>query len=100
MPRYPSSVDRAALKKLLEGVRRGRVSIAQAEDQLRHFPTGDLGFASIDTHRLNRRLGNEARASRGRREPPCAALPALYGPLKGRTRTIVRLGLPETPNSC
>ena len=48
-------VDRATLKKLLEAVKRGRVSVASAERSLRHFPAGQLGFATVDTHRALRR---------------------------------------------
>ena len=67
MTRYPSSaearpgrkgrgfVDREVLKKLLEDVRSGRLSVAAAGERLRHFPVEDLGFASLDTHRTLRR---------------------------------------------
>jgi pyridinium-3,5-biscarboxylic acid mononucleotide synthase len=39
------------LEKLLEGVRRGKVSVAQALERLRHMPFEDLGFAKVDHHR-------------------------------------------------
>lgn len=48
-------MNRTALKKLLEDVRSGRLSIAQAEERLRHFPAVELGFATLDSHRALRR---------------------------------------------
>lgn len=48
-------MDRDALKKLLANVRSGRLSVAAAEERLRHLPFDDLGFASLDTHRMLRR---------------------------------------------
>ena len=39
------------LKKLLEQVKNGKVSIDQAVEQLRHLPFEDLGFACVDHHR-------------------------------------------------
>jgi hypothetical protein len=48
-------VNRDALKRLLEDVRSGRLSITAAGDRLRHLPVLDLGFASLDTHRTLRR---------------------------------------------
>ena len=43
------------LKKLLEQVRGGDISIDQAVEKLRHLPFEDLGFACIDHHRQIRR---------------------------------------------
>jgi NCAIR mutase (PurE)-related protein len=48
-------VDRASIGKLLRDVRGGRVSVTEAERRLRHLPTADLGFATVDTHRAIRR---------------------------------------------
>ena len=65
--RYPSSaawpaarkrspiLDRGALKKMLEAVRSGRLSVAAAGERLKHLPVDELGFASLDTHRSLRR---------------------------------------------
>lgn len=39
------------IKKVLEGVRRGRVTPAAALERLRRLPFEDLGFAKIDHHR-------------------------------------------------
>ena len=43
------------LKKLLEQVKNGEISIDQAIEELRHLPFEDLGFAQIDHHRQIRR---------------------------------------------
>lgn len=42
------------LKKLLQGVRRGDVSIDDAVSELRKLPFEDIGFAKIDNHRAIR----------------------------------------------
>lgn len=55
MPRRVDPLDRVAVKKLLQGVRSGRVSVQDAERTLRHLPSEDLGFATLDTHRAVRR---------------------------------------------
>ncbi|MHC4264508.1 MAG: nickel pincer cofactor biosynthesis protein LarB [Planctomycetota bacterium] len=43
------------LKKLLEKVKEGQVSIDEAIGKLRHLPFEDLGFACVDHHRQIRR---------------------------------------------
>jgi len=43
------------LKKLLEQVKDGKISITEAVEKLRHLPFEDLGFACIDHHRQIRR---------------------------------------------
>jgi NCAIR mutase (PurE)-related protein len=48
-------MNRAVLKKLLADVRSGRLSVAQAENRLRHFPVVDMGFAKLDAQRALRR---------------------------------------------
>lgn len=91
MPRYPSSVDRIALKKLLEGVRRGRVSVADAQGRLSELPTGDLGFASIDTHRSLRRGFPETVYGAGKSvEQIVAIVSKLYA--AGQTALVTRTG--------
>ncbi|MGH7819829.1 MAG: nickel pincer cofactor biosynthesis protein LarB [Candidatus Binatia bacterium] len=47
-------MDVARLKGLLSEVRRGRRSVADAMEELRHLPYEDLGFAKIDHHRALR----------------------------------------------
>lgn len=48
-------MDSPAVRKLLDGVRSGRISVAAAEEQLRDLPFADLGFATVDLHRELRR---------------------------------------------
>jgi NCAIR mutase (PurE)-related protein len=47
-------MDRGELANLLKGVRTGRLSVDQALERLRHFPSEDLGFARMDNHRAIR----------------------------------------------
>ena len=42
------------LSKLLQQVRRGRLSVKEALERLRHLPFEDLGFVKIDHHRTLR----------------------------------------------
>jgi len=48
-------MDRKRLKDIIGQVRSGRMTEAQAVEQLRHLPYWDLGFARIDSHRALRR---------------------------------------------
>lgn len=47
-------MDAELLAQLLEGVRRGRISVRRAVERLRHLPFEDLGFAKVDHHRALR----------------------------------------------
>ena len=47
-------MDAAALKKLFEQVRRGKLSPDEGVERLRHLPFEDLGFANVDHHRALR----------------------------------------------
>ncbi|HEV8616035.1 MAG TPA: nickel pincer cofactor biosynthesis protein LarB [Methylomirabilota bacterium] len=53
-------MDSAALRRLLEEVSTGRVTIEAAVTRLRGLPYEDLGFAKVDTHRALRAGGPEA----------------------------------------
>ncbi len=44
-------MDAAALRKLLQQVRKGTLSPDEAVSRLRHMPFEDLGFAKVDHHR-------------------------------------------------
>jgi hypothetical protein len=48
-------MEREALKRLLGRVKVGKVTVAQAMEQLRHGPVSELGFATLDLHRALRR---------------------------------------------
>jgi NCAIR mutase (PurE)-related protein len=54
------------LRKLLEQVRRGRVSLDEALARLKQLPFEDLGFAKIDHHRALRQGFPEVVYSRGK----------------------------------
>ncbi|MGA9526380.1 MAG: nickel pincer cofactor biosynthesis protein LarB [Myxococcaceae bacterium] len=44
-------MDEKALKKLLEGVRRGSTPVEDAVKELKDLPFAELGYATLDTHR-------------------------------------------------
>lgn len=44
-------MDRSALKRILEDIASGSLSVDKAMERLRAFPFQDLGFAKLDTHR-------------------------------------------------
>ena len=48
-------MDRAALEKLLDEVRKGLVDVDAAAEKLASLKPGDLGFAKLDHHRTLRR---------------------------------------------
>ena len=47
-------MNSAAIKKLFEQVKRGKLSPDEAVARLRHLPFEDIGFANIDHHRALR----------------------------------------------
>lgn len=47
-------MNTAAIKKLFDQVKRGKLSPDEAVQQLRHLPFEDLGFANVDHHRTLR----------------------------------------------
>ena len=53
-------MDRAALARLLEDVRAGRLDVEAAAGRLAGLPYEDLGFAKVDHHRALRAGGPEA----------------------------------------
>lgn len=59
-------MDRDAIHRLLDEVRRGRLSVARAIERLRHLPFEDLGFAKIDHHRALRQGYAEVVFGRGK----------------------------------
>jgi pyridinium-3,5-biscarboxylic acid mononucleotide synthase len=59
-------VDRAALARLLEDVRAGRVDVEAALERLRRLPYDDLGFAKVDLHRALRGGAPEAVFAQGK----------------------------------
>ncbi|HEY1373059.1 MAG TPA: nickel pincer cofactor biosynthesis protein LarB [Candidatus Binatia bacterium] len=67
-------MDADRLAELLEGVRRGKVSVAQALERLRHLPFEDLGFAKVDHHRSLRQGFPEVILGEGKTGADIAAI--------------------------
>src|SRR5512139_3869716 len=44
-------MDPASLEQLLEDLKAGRLSVAEAKQRLQHLPFENLGFAHVDHHR-------------------------------------------------
>ena len=44
-------MDKGTLKKILQDIDKGKLSVDEAMERLRAFPFQDMGFAKIDTHR-------------------------------------------------
>jgi len=62
------------LKKLLQEIRKGTVSVTQGMDRLRHLPYEDLGFAHIDHHRTLRQGSPEVIFCEGKTEGQILAI--------------------------
>ena len=67
-------MDTDRLAELLESVRRGKVSVAQALQRLRHLPFEDLGFAKVDHHRSLRQGFPEVILGEGKTAAEIAAI--------------------------
>ena len=59
-------MDERDIRRLLDAVRSGRLSPAQAVERLKHLPFEDLGFAKVDHHRALRQGYTEAIFARGK----------------------------------
>jgi len=59
-------MDEQDIRRLLDEVRVGRLTPAQAVERLRHLPFEDLGFAKIDHHRALRQGYAEVVFARGK----------------------------------
>jgi NCAIR mutase (PurE)-related protein len=67
-------MDAERIERLLGEVRRGKVSIRQALDRLRHLPFEDLGFAKVDHHRSLRQGFPEVIMGEGKTAAEIAAI--------------------------
>jgi NCAIR mutase (PurE)-related protein len=63
-----------SLRKLLNDVRRGKLSADQAVERLRHLPFEDLGFAKVDHHRVLRAGMPEVVFAQGKTPAQTAAI--------------------------
>ena len=67
-------MDTESLTQLLEGVRKGRISVQRAVERLRHLPFEDLGFAKVDHHRALRQGFPEVIMGEGKGPTEIAAI--------------------------
>ncbi len=67
-------MDAQAITQLLEGVRRGRLTVDKALERLRHLPFEDLGFARVDHHRALRQGFPEVILGEGKETAGIAAI--------------------------
>jgi NCAIR mutase (PurE)-related protein len=64
----------ASLRKVLEEVAEGHLSVDEADARLAHLPFEDLGFARVDHHRAVRGLGPEVVYARSKTPEQVAAI--------------------------
>ncbi len=97
-------MDQEYLTALLEKVRTGQVSVAEALDELKNLPYRDLGFAKIDHHRALRRGFPEVVYCQGKTPAQAAAavqeLAAhhqriLATRVKPKTARLIQAQIPE-----
>ncbi len=67
-------MEEREIRRLLDSVRVGRVSVARGVERLRNLPFEDLGFAKIDHHRSLRQGFAEAVYARGKTPQQVAAI--------------------------
>ncbi len=79
-------MDEAAVRKLVEGLRRGDVDPDDAVRQLRRMPFADLGFARVDHHRALRQGRPEAVYAPGKSAAQCVG---IVGELLSRDGPVV-----------
>lgn len=84
-------MDRESLRKLLRDVRGGRMTVPDAERRLQHLPVGDLGFATLDTHRALRRGFPETVYGEGKTVEQIAAIVDRLA-AAGQTALVTRVG--------
>jgi NCAIR mutase (PurE)-related protein len=82
-------MDERDLRNLLEQLRAGRLTTAQALDRLRHMPFEDLGFAKIDHHRALRQGYAEVIFGRGKTPQQVAHIVRSILRVKGSKQNIL-----------
>ena len=86
-------MDRERLKNLLLSVQNGKLTIAQAINDLRHLPYEDLGFAKIDHHRAIRQGFPEVVLGEGKSARDIAAI--VRAMRRHKTNILVTRVAPE-----
>jgi pyridinium-3,5-biscarboxylic acid mononucleotide synthase len=79
-------MDQPQLKKLLEDVRKGGVSVSEALHRLRRFPVENLGYASIDHHRALRQGFPEVVFAQGKTPEQVAG---IVGSLQAESKNVL-----------
>src|ERR1700747_1146454 len=82
-------MDSERLVELLQKVRQGKISVAQALGRLRHLPFEDLGFARVDHHRALRQGFPEVVLGLGKTPAQIAAIAAEIA-ARGSTLLVTR----------
>ncbi len=82
-------MDERDIRNLLEQLRAGRLTTAQALDRLRHMPFEDLGFAKIDHHRALRQGYAEVIFGRGKTPQQVAQIVRGMLRVKGSKQNIL-----------
>src|SRR5438876_9126397 len=67
-------MDERDIRRLLERLQAGRLSVEDAIERLRHLPSEDLGFAKIDHHRALRQGFAEVIFGHGKTPPQVTAI--------------------------
>ena len=83
-------MDERDIRRLLERLQAGRVSVEDAVERLRHLPSEDLGFATIDHHRALRQGFAEVIFARGKTPPQVAMIVRrMLGPKDARHNILI-----------
>jgi len=82
-------MDERDIHSLLEKLRAGRLTTAEALDRLRHMPFEDLGFAKIDHHRALRQGYAEVIFGRGKTPQQVAQIVRGMLRVKGSKQNIL-----------
>jgi len=88
-------MDADSLTNLLEGVRKGRVTVERALRRLRHLPFEDLGFAKVDHHRALRQGFPEVIMGEGKAAADIATIAKVLRK-RGENVLITRLSTEKT----
>ena len=84
-------MDPSRLRRLLEAIRRGRVSVPQALEALTHFPYETIGSATVDHHRALRQPLPEVILCQGKTVAQCVEIARAIARQSGRV-LLTRVG--------
>ncbi len=84
-------MERDELKRILDQVRMGRLSLSRALERIRRSPVEELGFATLDLHRAVRRGFPEVVFGEGKTEEQIVAIATRLHEA-GQTVLVTRVG--------